>query len=272
MNRTVGIVILLLVVLGIAMYINAQRKEGPGWQDGTYVGRSSPDERGYFGEIELMVKDGKITEANYEEMDQQGKMKDENYPYQLGPQSHDEFEQRLVKAQDPDGVDNISGATQTHDRFVEASRDALRKAEAGDQSRPPAIQPIQPQMPSTPQDDANMEAEWKDGTYTAKTDTDEHGYYGEIELVIRDARIAEVTYDEKDQEGNPKGENYPYPLGPESEDRYEEQLIEMQDPEKVDNITGATQTWERFKKTAKDALEQAQSASRPPTDLQNQVP
>lgn len=272
MNRTVGIVILLLVVLGIAMYINAQRKEGPDWQDGTYVGRSSPDERGYFGEIELMVKDGKITEANYEEMDQQGKMKDENYPYQLGPQSHDEFEQRLVKAQDPDGVDNISGATQTHDRFVEASRDALRKAEAGDQSRPPAIQPIQPQMPSTPRDDANMEAEWKDGTYTAKTDTDEHGYYGEIELVIRDARIAEVTYDEKDQEGNPKGENYPYPLGPESEDRYEEQLIETQDPEKVDNITGATQTWERFKKTAKDALEQAQSASRPPTDLQNQVP
>ena len=272
MNRTVGIVVLLLVVLGIAMYINAQRQEGPQWQDGTYVGRSSPDEQGYFGEIELMVNDGKIAEADYEEMDQQGTVKGEDYPYQLGPQSHDEFEKRLVEAQDPDGVDTISGATQTHDRFVEASRDALQKAEAGDQSRPPAIQPPQPPMTTETPGDEEADSEWRDGTYTARTDVDEQGYYGEMELVVRDARIAEVTYDEKDQEGTPKGEDYPYPLGPESEDRFEEMLLETQDPEQVDNITGATQTWERFKETARDALEQAQSQSRPPTELQNQVP
>jgi major membrane immunogen (membrane-anchored lipoprotein) len=269
-NRTVGIVILLLVVLGIAMYINAQRKEGPMWQDGTYVGRSSPDQRGYFGEIELVIKDGKITEAQYEEMDQQGNRKGEDYPYPLGPQSHDEFEKRLVDSQTPDEVDNISGATQTHDRFVEAARDALRKAEEGDQSRPPAIQPPAPPMPTeTPSDDQTA-SEWRDGTYTARTDTDDHGYYGEIELVIRDARIAEVTYDEKDQQGNPKGENYPYPLGPESEDKYEEQLLETQDPEQVDKITGATQTWERFKETAMDALKQAQTQSPMQNPMQNQ--
>ena len=85
MNRTIGIVILLLVVLGVAIYINAQRQEGSQWQDGTYVGRSSPDERGYFGEIELKVADGKITEAEYEEMDQQGNRKDENYPIHWVP-------------------------------------------------------------------------------------------------------------------------------------------------------------------------------------------
>jgi len=275
-NRTVGVVILLLVVLGIAMYINAQRQEGPAWQDGTYVGRSSPDERGYFGEIELVVKDGKITEAEYEEMDQQGNVKDENYPYQLGPQSHDEFENRLVKAQDPEGVDNISGATQTHGRFVEAAKDALRKAEEGDQSRPPAIQRPAPPMPTETDKDreANDNGEWRDGTYTARTETDDHGYHGEIEIVIRDARIAEVNYDEKDQEGNPKGENYPYPLGPQSEDRYEEQLLETQDPEKVEVVSGATQTWERFKETAMDALKQAQGQGQmpSPTEPQSQVP
>ena len=271
MNRTVGIGILLLVVLGVAMYINAQRRDDSKWQDGTYVGRSSPDERGYFGEIELVISDGRITEAQYEEMDQEGRRKDENYPYQLGPQSHDELENRLVKSQNPDEVDSISGATQTHQRFVEAARDALRKAEQGDQSRPPAIQPPAPPMP-TETDDEETEGQWKDGTYTARTDTDDHGYYGEIEIVIRDARIAEVEFAEKDQEGNPKGEDYPYPLGPESAERFEEQLIETQDPDEVDNITGATQTWERFKQVAKEALEQAQSQSRPPTDLQNQVP
>ena len=148
MNRTIGIVILLLVVLGVAIYINAQRQEGSQWQDGTYVGRSSPDERGYFGEIELKVADGKITEAEYEEMDQQGNRKDENYPYPLGPQSHDEYEDRLVETQNVDEVDSISGATQTHDRFVEAARDALRKAEQGDQSRPPAIEAPRPPMPT----------------------------------------------------------------------------------------------------------------------------
>jgi len=273
-NRTVGIVILLLAVLGIAMYINAQRQEGPQWQDGTYVGRSSPDERGYFGEIELMVNDGKIAEAEYEEMDQQGARKDENYPYQLGPQSHDELENRLVESQNPDEVDSISGATQTHGRFVEASRDALRKAETGDQTRPPAIQPPVTPMPTEMPDDETTDSEWRDGTYTARTDTDQNGYYGEIELVIRDARIAEVTYDEKDQEGTPKGEDYAYPLGPESEDRYEEQLLATQDPEQVDNITGATQTWERFKETVRDALEQAQGQgeTQPQTEQQSQVP
>ncbi len=272
MNRTVGIVILLLAVLGIAMYINAQRQEGPEWQDGTYVGRSSPDERGYFGEIELVVNDGKIAEAEYEEMDQQGKRKGEDYPYQLGPQSHDEYESRLVETQNPDEVDSISGATQTHDRFVEATRDALTKAETGDQSRPPAIQPPAPPMPTETQDDEQADGELRDGTYTAKTEMDAHGYYGEIELVIRDARIAEVSYDEKDQEGTPKGEDYPYPLGPESEDRFEEQLLETQDPEQVDNITGATQTWERFKQTAKDALEQAQGPTRSQNQPQTQSP
>ncbi|NLL42466.1 MAG: FMN-binding protein [Firmicutes bacterium] len=273
MNRTVGIVILLLVVLGVAMYINAQRKEDNMWQDGTYVGRSSPDERGYFGEIELVITEGRISEAEYEEMDQEGRRKDENYPYQLGPQSHDELENRLVKAQNPDEVDSISGATQTHQRFVEAARDALRKAEEGDQSRPPAIQPPMPSMPTETGDgDETEDGEWKDGTYTARTDTDEHGYYAEIEIVIRDARIVDVDFAEKDQEGNPKGEDYPYPLGPESAERFEEQLLETQDPEEVDNVTGATQTWENFKQTAREALKQAQSQSRPPTDLQNQVP
>ncbi|MGI5998138.1 MAG: hypothetical protein ACOX89_05695, partial [Lutispora sp.] len=53
------------------------------------------------------------------------------------------------------------------------------------------------------------------------------------------------------------GPDYPYPQGPESEDKYEEQLLETQDPEEVEVITGATQTWERFKETAQEALKQA---------------
>lgn len=255
MNRTVGIVIVLLVVLGLAIYINAQRQAGPDWQDGTYVARFNPDERGWFGEIEVTIKDGKITKANYEELNQEGNRKGADYPYPAGPESHDDYEKRLVDSQDPDKVEAITGATQTRDRFVEAAKEALRKAEQGDQSRPPVIQP--PQPPAPPDQDQAGDVQWRDGTYTARTETDDYGYYGEIELVIADGKITEVRYDEKDREGNPKGPDYPYPQGPESEDKYEEQLLETQDPEEVEVITGATQTWERFKETAQEALKQA---------------
>lgn len=252
MNRTLGLVIVLLVILGAAIYINAQRQAGADWKDGTYVARSEPDERGWFGEIEIQIKDGKITSVNYEELNQQGNRKGPDYPYPAGPGSHDDYEQRLISSQDPEEVEAISGATQTRDRFVDAAKKALQKAEEGDQSRPPAIEP-----PPPVQEPGQMGAGWRDGTYTARTEFDDYGYYGEIELVISDGRITEVRYDEKDREGNPKGDNYPYPQGPESEDRYEEQLLETQDPEKVEVITGATQTWERFKEVAKEALGQA---------------
>lgn len=269
MNRTVGIVIVLLVVLGLALYINAQRQRGPEWQDGTYVARSDPDERGWFGEIEIVISNGKITEVNYEEMNQEGNRKDENYPYPAGPESHDDYEQKLKETQDPEKVDAISGATQTRNRFVQAAEAALRKAEQGDQSRPPAIQPMQPEPSPADQETTDK---LRDGTYTARTEPDDYGYYGEIEIVITDGRIAEVTYDEKDREGKPKGQDYPYPLGPESEDQYEQQLIETQDPEKVEVITGATQTWERFKETAQEALRQASATMEEPMTEPGQQP
>ncbi len=255
MNRTVGIVLVVLVVLGLALYMNAQRRDEDQWQDGTYTGRSAPDDRGYFGEIELTIAGGKITKAMYRELNQEGKIKDETYPYQAGPQSHPKYEEELMRSQDPDKVDVISGATETHGRFKEAAKDALDKATRGEQgslSEPPTAP-----VPMAPQKEPTT-VQWKDGTYGAKTEPDQYGYYGEIELTITNNKITEVTYDEKDSEGTPKGEDYPYPLGPESEDKFEEQLLQKQDPEKVEVITGATQTWERFKMTAKDALKKAE--------------
>ncbi len=255
MNRTVGIVIVLLVVLGVAIFINAQRKDTEEWKDGTYVARSDPDERGYYGEIEIVIRDGKISRADYEENDQAGKPKGKDYPYQAGPQSHPKLEERLIEAQNPDKVEVISGATQTHERFQQAARRALQKAEEGDQSRPPMPKP--PMRPETPTTDDTAALGWKDGMYTAQTEPDSHGYHGDIEIVISNGKITRVSYDEKDQEGKAKGEDYPYPLGPESEDKYEQRLMETQDPDKVEVITGATETWERFKDAAQQALKKA---------------
>lgn len=258
MNRTIGIVLVVLVVLGLAIYINAQRQDGMEWKDGTYIAHSKPDDRGYFGEIEVVIAKGKITKVNYEELDQQGKPKGSDYPYPPGPNSHKTYEDRLMQTQDPAKVDVVSGATETHARFKEAATEALRKAKEGDQSKPtrPAVPPSV--VPMTPEKQTSETMKWKDGTYTAKTEPDDYGYYGEIELTVANGKIDKVRYDEKDKEGKPKGPEYPYPQGPESEDKYEQRLLETQDPEKVEVITGATQTWERFKETAKEALKKAQ--------------
>ena len=257
MNRTVGIVIVVLVVLGLALYMNAQRRDQEQWQDGTYTGKSAPDARGYYGEIELTIAGGKITKAKYREVDREGKPKDESYPYPQVFESYPKYEEGLLKTQDPDKVDVVTGATETHLRFKEAAKDALRNATRGEQGRFPEAPPPPPPAPPAPPPPGTA-MQWRDGTYGAKTEPDQWGYYGEIELMINNGKISKVTYDEKDSEGNPKGADYPYPQGPESEPKYEEQLLQTQDPEKVEVITGATQTWERFKETAKEALKKAQ--------------
>lgn len=259
MNRTIGIVIVLLVVLGLGIYINAQRKDSEQWQDGTYIGRSAVEERGYYGEIELVIADGKIRRAEYEEKDRQGVPKGPDYPYQAGPGSHPKYEERLIETQDPSKVDAITGATETHERFLQAVEEALRKAKEGDRSLPPEPEfPRDTAPPGEDSDRAGQAKEWKDGTYSAQGERDEYGYRGEIEIVISGGKIIGVQYDEVDQEGNPKGEDYPYPEGPESEDEYEKRLLETGDPEQVDVISGATDTWERFQETAKEALKKAE--------------
>ncbi|HHY09935.1 MAG TPA: FMN-binding protein [Firmicutes bacterium] len=128
MNRTVGILLVLLVVLGAAVYMNAQRQDGMAWQDGEYKGKSQRDERGAYGSVEIEVRGGKIVKANYDEFNEDGSRKDESYPYQPAVTAQGTFEDRLLETQDPTKVDNVSGATETWHKFKEASRDALEKA------------------------------------------------------------------------------------------------------------------------------------------------
>lgn len=98
----------------------------------------------------------------------------------------------------------------------------------------------------------------EDGRYTAKTEPDEYNWYGKIDITITDGRITEVNYDEINSEtGAVKGKDYKYPKSVEVQDTYEKQLLQTQDPDKVDVVTGATQTWKRFKATAKEALRMA---------------
>jgi len=115
-----------LIIVG-AWYFNQQRGAVK-YQDGTYEGKSATDDHGNYGTIKITVKDGKITQVDYVEYTNDGKPKGSDYSYQQAIEAMPEYESRLVKAQDPNKVDKISGATGTWNKFKEAANNALAKA------------------------------------------------------------------------------------------------------------------------------------------------
>ncbi|MDD2430465.1 MAG: FMN-binding protein [Firmicutes bacterium] len=101
---------------------------------------------------------------------------------------------------------------------------------------------------------------FKNGNFVGRSDVDDHGSYGYIELEIKDSKIKEASYTEyqAENEQKPKDESYPYPLALDAMRQLEDKLLEVQDPDEVDDIAGATGTSDKFRVAAKRALERAQ--------------
>ena len=114
------------------------------YKDGTYTGRSSDfkeDESGNgagYGEVEIEIKDNRITACTFKMYELDGTLKDESYGADLSKenrlkaqkavQSADKYAALLVRSGSIDGVDAISGATISCSEFKEAVNDALSKA------------------------------------------------------------------------------------------------------------------------------------------------
>jgi len=128
-SRTTIVILLVILVIAGAWYLNSKKGvKAITYRDGTYEGDSKRDERDQYGSIKITVKDGKITSAEFTEYNSDGSPKDETYPYPAALEAMDELESRLIKVQDPDKVDNVSGATGTWKKFKEAADNALSKA------------------------------------------------------------------------------------------------------------------------------------------------
>jgi major membrane immunogen (membrane-anchored lipoprotein) len=108
-------------------------------------------------------------------------------------------------------------------------------------------------------------ASYQDGTYVVMTNNIEdmgHGNYPFIKLTIKDKQVIDVDYREYLVElGEVKNDtNYKYPEAPKAAENLEKQLLEVQDPSKLDfdAVSGATHTKESFKIYALEALKLAQ--------------
>ena len=112
---------------------------------------------------------------------------------------------------------------------------------------------------------------YKDGTYSAKSSSDERGAVGEITLTIQQGKITKADYKGLQKDGKIKDLEYGKTNGKiENAEFYKKaqqavkgaatyapKLLEMQNVEKVDSISGATVSYKQFSEAVKLALEQA---------------
>lgn len=104
-----------------------------------------------------------------------------------------------------------------------------------------------------------------EATYKAESEADERGYKGIVEITYKDGKISEVVYNEVGKDGKTKKEDEAYNTEMEkvskisakdAQIQLEKALVETQDIEKVDTVSGATGTSELFKTLAKEAIAQ----------------
>ena len=124
------------------------RNKSAGYEDGVYTGRSSDfqqEESGNgsgYGEVSIEVSGGRIVSCAFAMYKLDGTAKDETYGQDLSReyrlkaqkavQSAQKYARMTAEAGKADGVDAISGATVSHQQFLEAVNDALSKAERKD--------------------------------------------------------------------------------------------------------------------------------------------
>ena len=110
-------------------------------KDGTYTAESRADEWGK-GRLTIVVKDHKITAAEFLGVKSDGKIKDETYGTSDGEiknegkykkaqnalKAHEKFAAQLVERQRISDVDAIAGATVSYNQFVEAAQNAIEQS------------------------------------------------------------------------------------------------------------------------------------------------
>ena len=124
-------------------------------------------------------------------------------------------------------------------------------------------------------------AELKDGTYTlVEKNFDTRGWKTEFSITVVDGKITESTYENVNEAGAKKSEDADYQarmvakagVGPADYfPALNNQLVEKQDPEAVEVVTGATGSSDTFKKYAPMLVEAAEAGDTTTIEIDNVV-
>lgn len=252
---------------------------GAPMQDGTYKLEEKNYSNGYRVSFEITVKDGKITESKYDNINEEGKSKTEDTEYnknmkdKAGTNPEEfikKFNEELVAKQNPGNIEVVSGATHSFDSFQNYAQQLIQAAQAG----------------KTDTIEIDNGAELKDGTYTLKEKNDSNGYHVDFSITVAGGKVTESNYDNVNAEGKSKKEDAEYNknmkdkagINPEEFiPKFNEEFVKAMGAEKdaspanMDVVSGATHSFHTFVIYAEQLLNAAEKGDTTPIEVDNYV-
>ena len=181
----------------------AKKVAGGDLKDGTYKLEEKNEKNGYRAGFEMTVKDGKITESKYDNINADGKSKTEDTKYEesmkaksgVGPKEYiKQLNDSFVKAQSASGVEVVTGATHSSESFQNYAQQLIQAAQAG----------------NTDTIEIDNGATLKDGTYSLKEKNDSNGYHTTFSMTVKDGKVTESNYDNVNADGKSKKDDTEY--------------------------------------------------------------
>lgn len=181
----------------------AKKVAGGDLKDGTYKLEEKNEKNGYRAVFEMTVKDGKITESKYDNINADGKSKTEDTKYEesmkaksgVGPKEYiKQLNDSFVKAQSASGVEVVTGATHSSESFQNYAQQLIQAAQAG----------------NTDTIEIDNGAALKDGTYSLKEKNDSNGYHTAFSMTVKDGKVTESNYDNVNADGKSKKDDTEY--------------------------------------------------------------
>lgn len=244
-------------------------------KDGTFTLEEKNEKNDYRATFSIVVKDGKIVESNYDNINADGKSKADDKDYQkmmkdkagVGPAEFiPKLNENLVAAQSADGVDVVTGATHSTASFRNYAQQLIQASQAG----------------NTDKIEIDNGADLKDGEYTLEEKNESNGYRTVFTIVVKDKKITESKYDNINAEGKSKVDDKDYNemmkeksgVGPaEFIPALNKALIEAEDqsPANVDVVTGATHSTHAFQMYAEQLVNAAEKGDTAKIEVDNIV-
>lgn len=250
--------------------------EGAPLQDGTYTLEEQNYSNGYRVVFSITVADGKITESNYDNVNEAGDSKadDTEYNESMNEVSGTDPEafipalnESLVATQSAGDVEVVTGATHSSQTFQNYAQQLIQAAQAGNEE---TIM-------------IDNGAELQDGTYTLEEMNYYNGYRTTFSITVEGGVVTESNYDNVNEAGESKT----------ADTEYNESMNEVSgtDPETfipalnealvaalaeedgtaadVEVITGATHSTHSFIMYAEQLINAAEKGDTTPIEIDN---
>lgn len=238
-------------------------KEMAELKDGEYHVVSNLDDHGWKLDHKIVVKDGKIVESMFDYVNEEGAKKSEDAEYNKmmkeksgisAAEAMEELNKALVEKQTAD-VDVVTGATSTTDNFMRSAKALIALAEEGRTETVNIDEETVGQKPL------------QDGKYTLEAPEDNHGYTTEFVIEVKDGKVVDAVYTNKDADGKDKKEDEEYnktmkeKSGVAFKEAVEQLETALKEGKDLEVVSGATHTSETFIEEAKLLLEAAQEGN-----------